>query len=269
MIRYGRRYDLSLLSLVVPRRVTRSTRLPFDSRAPPPPAHPPPPGTADAPRRRPARTAAAARPACTPTRGADARRSMCAPRIEEKALRRSHAADKLQMTEPRRRAAGCARRRASAPAASPGPVPRVTASGALLASPARALGVRGGRRGLPGAAGAAGGAPADAGEARPRQTAVEARGGPAPRDGRRGRGFASGSRARAPPARGRVRRARGVTGRHAGALRPTGRRRARARRCAPRRGSSRGREPTHTRFLGWRVGPVVFFLSSAGAGIEI
>ena len=94
--------------------------------------------------------------------------------------------------------------------------------------------------------------PADAGEARPRQTAVEARGGPAPRDGqRRGRGFASGSRARAPPARGRVRRARGVTGRHAGALRPTGRRRARARRCAPRRGSSRGRESTHTRFLGW------------------
>ena len=113
------------------------------------------------------------------------------------------------------------------------------------------------------------GAPADAGEARPRQTAVEARGGPAPRDGRRGRGFASGSRARAPPARGRVRRARGVTGRHAGALRPTGRRRARARRCAPRRGSSRGREPTHTRFLGWRVGPVVFFIKAGGRNRNI
>ena len=157
-------------------------------------------------------------------------------------------------------ARGCARRRAPAHAVSPGPVPRVTASGALLASPARALGVRGGRRGLPGAAGDAGGAPADAGEARPRQTAVEARGGPAPRDGRRGRGFASGSRARAPRARPSPARARGHRS-------PCRRAPADGPPTCPREtvcatpGFFEGEESTHTRFLGWR-GPVpwlVFF----------
>ena len=264
MTRRSRAFVLRcILSLVVPRRVTRWTRR---ARARASSA------SASASSGDSSRTASPSSAYC---RGGapglcshrGSRRAPVDVRAEDSGRRRGGRARRTRERRSRRRRAGCARRRAPAHAVSPGPVPRVTASGALLASPARALGVRGGRRGLPGAAGAAGGAPADAGEARPRQTAVEARGGPAPRDGqRRGRGFASGSRARAPPARGRVRRARG------GHRSPCRRAPADGPPTCPREtvcatpGFFEGRASTHTRFLGWsdQYTMACFFISAGG-----